>query len=31
MTVLALYALIMRRAIIARAGSAVGSPGIAQA
>jgi alpha-1,2-mannosyltransferase len=31
MTVLALYALIMRRAIIARASSAVGSPGIAQA
>jgi alpha-1,2-mannosyltransferase len=30
-TVLTLYALIMRRAIIARAGSALGSPGIAQA
>jgi glycosyl transferase family 87 len=31
MSVLTLYALIMRRAMIARAGSAVGSPGIAQA
>jgi alpha-1,2-mannosyltransferase len=30
-TVLTLYALMMRRAIIARAGSALGSPGIAQA
>jgi alpha-1,2-mannosyltransferase len=30
-TVLTLYALMMRRAIITRAGSALGSPGIAQA